>query len=56
MYFLNTDYLEFCAHEDAFMEVMDDKTAVNQDGVVVPIITQANLTVSNRELQGVVKA
>jgi hypothetical protein len=56
MYFLNTDYLEFCAHEDAFMEVMDDKTAVNQDGVVIPIITQGNLTVSNRSLQGVLKA
>ena len=56
MYFLNTDYLEFVAHTDAFMEVMDDKTAVNQDGVVVPIITQGNLTVSNRSLQGVLKA
>lgn len=56
MYFLNTDYLEFVAHEDAWMEVMDDKTAVNQDGVVIPIITQGNMTVSNRALQGVLKA
>lgn len=55
-YFLNTDYLEMVAHRDANMTVMDEKTSVNQDAVVIPILWQGNLVCSNRALQGVMKA
>lgn len=56
MYFVNTDYLELVAHQDAFMDVMDERTSVNQDAVVIPVLFQGNLTTSNRALQGVLKA
>lgn len=56
MYFLNTDYLGMTVHQDANMTTLDQKTANNQDAVVIPIIWQGNLTVSNRSLQGVAKA
>lgn len=56
MYFLNTDYLELVCHRDADMTEVPEQRPVNQDAVVIPIITQANLTTSNRSLQGVLKA
>lgn len=52
-YFINTDYLELVAHKDAWMEIMPELKSVNQDGIVVPILTQANMTCSNRARQGV---
>lgn len=56
MYFLNTDYIKVRYHNDANMTVMDDKSAVNQDASVIPILWMGNMTVSNRALQGVLKA
>lgn len=56
MYFLNTDFIRMVAHKDANMTEVDEKRAVNQDAVVIPIISQLNLTTSNRGLQGVLKA
>lgn len=56
MYFLNTDYLELVGHSDAWMEIMPELQSVNQDAVVVPILVQGNVVVSNRSLQGVAKA
>lgn len=56
MYFLNTDYIRMVTHRDANMTELDEKTSVNQDAVVIPIINQCNLVVSNRSLQGVLKA
>lgn len=56
MYFLNTDYMELAAHRDANMTVMDEKTSVNQDAVVIPVLWQGNLLCSNRSLQGVLKS
>jgi hypothetical protein len=56
MYFLNTDYLDLTTHTDAWMSTLDKKFATNQDAEVIPIISQDNLTVSNRSLQGLVKA
>jgi hypothetical protein len=56
MYFLNTDYLRLVVHKDANMTEVDEKRAVNQDAVVIPIIWQGNLVTSNRGLQGVLKA
>jgi hypothetical protein len=55
-YFLNTDYLDFVAHKDANMTMMDDLKSVNQDAVVIPVLYQGNLVCSARFLQGVVKA
>lgn len=55
-YFINTDYLELVAHQDANMTIMDELQSVNQDAVVIPILFQGNLTCSARFLQGVVKS
>jgi hypothetical protein len=55
-YFLNTDYLEMVAHEDANWTIMDEMCSINQDAVVIPILFQGNLVCSNRALQGVMKA
>jgi hypothetical protein len=53
MFFLNTNYLELCVHKDANWSQLDEKSSVNQDAVVIPIIWQGQLTCSNRSLQGV---
>lgn len=55
-YFINTDYLELVVHQDADIEIMPELQSVNQDAVVTPILFQGNLAVSNRALQGVMKA
>lgn len=55
-YFINTDYLELVVHRDADMTQIEDQRAVNQDAVVIPIISMLNLSCSNRALQGVQKA
>jgi len=54
MYFLNTDYLFFDVHQDAYMTPLDGRVPTNQDAEVFPVIFQGNLTCSNRELQGVI--
>lgn len=56
MYFLNTDFIELVAHKDANMEIMPELRSINQDAVVIPILFQGNLVVSNRARQGVGKA
>ncbi len=55
-YFINTDYLELVAHQDANMTMMDELRSVNQDAVVIPVLFQGNLVCSARFLQGVVKS
>lgn len=55
-YFLNTDYFEFVAHEDANMTIQPEMRSVNQDAVVIPILWQGNMVITNRSLQGVAKA
>lgn len=55
-YFLNTDYIGLTVHQDANMEIMPELRSVNQDAVVIPVLWQGNLTVSNRQLQGIVVA
>jgi len=55
-YFIDTDYLELVVHRDANMEMMDDLRSINQDAIVTPILWMGNLVVSNRSLQGVMKA
>jgi len=56
MYFLNTDFIELVVHKDADLEVVPEMRPVNQDAAVVPILWMGNMTVSNRSLQGVLKA
>lgn len=53
MYFLNTEYIELCCHRSANWSMMEDKTPVNQDAVIIPMIWSGQLTCSNRSLQGV---
>lgn len=55
-YFLNTEYLGLIAHSDANWTEVPMKSSTNQDAEVMPIIWQGNMTVSNRHLQGVMKA
>lgn len=55
-YFLNTNYLEVVVHEAANMTMLEDIDSINQDAMVKPIIWQGNLALSNRSLQGVMKA
>ena len=55
-YFLNTDYVQLVAHKDADMTVMDEMKGYNQDAVVIPLLWMGNTTISNRKLQGVMKA
>lgn len=55
-YFINTKYMELVTHRDADMDMMDDVRSINQDAIVKLILSQLNLTVSNRALQGVMKA
>ena len=55
-YFQNTDYLELVVHKDADMTVMDELKPYNQDAAVVPVLWMGNMTVTNRALQGVMKA
>ena len=56
MYFLNTEFLKLCVHNDANMTQMDNKSVTNQDSIVIPILWMGNLVCSNRSLQGVLKA
>lgn len=53
MYFLNTEHLELVSHTDANWTVLKEKTSINQDAVVIPLIWMGNLVCSNRSLQGV---
>lgn len=55
-YFLNTKYLDLVVHQDANITMLDDVESINQDAMVKTIIWQGNLAISNRSLQGVVKA
>lgn len=56
MYFLNTDYIELVVHRDANLSVQDKMQPINQDASVTPVLWMGNMVVSNRRLQGVLKA
>jgi len=55
-YFLNTNYLDLVVHQDANITMLDEVESINQDAMVKTIIWQGNAAVSNRSLQGVLKA
>jgi len=57
MYVLNTDYLFLRPHTDRNMVPLDpDRFSVNQDAMVKLIAWAGNMSMSNRFLQGVIKA
>ena len=56
MYFLNTDYIELVVHKDANLSVQDQMQPYNQDAAVIPVLWMGNMVVTNRRLQGVLKA
>ena len=55
-YFLNTNYLDLVVHKDANITMLDDVESINQDAMVKTIIWQGNVAMSNRSLNGVMKA
>lgn len=56
MYFLNTKYIKLVTHSQANLTVLDEAKPYNQDAAVVPVIWMGNMIVTNRRLQGVLKA
>lgn len=55
-YFINTNYMDLVVHTQANMTIEDNVKSVNQDAFVKPVLWMGNLTISNRSLQGVMKA
>jgi hypothetical protein len=53
---MNTEYMDVIAHTAANITMLDDVQSINQDALVKSIIWQGNLAISNRSLQGVMKA
>ena len=51
-YYLNTDYLFLVEHPDARWSKDDEKTPINQDAIVIPMLWMGQLVCSNRALQG----
>ncbi len=56
MYLLNTDYLFMRKAKGRWMKPLGDKASVNQDALVMPVVSAGNMTVSNRARQGVICA
>lgn len=53
-YFVNSDYLEFVRHSQAWMTRLDTQRPYNQDAWTTPIICMGNLTSSMRRAHAVV--
>jgi hypothetical protein len=56
MYFLNTDYLFLRPAKGREFVPLGEKSSVNQDALVMPVVWAGNMTTSNRSLQAVVCA
>lgn len=56
MYFLNTDYLFLRPAKGREFVPLGEKSSVNQDALVMPVVWAGNMTVSNRSLQAVICA
>lgn len=56
MYFLNTDYIFLRPAKGREFVPLGEKSSVNQDALVMPVVWAGNMTVSNRSLQAVVVA
>ena len=55
MYFLNSDFLFYRPHTERNMVPLENKTSINQDAMVVPLVWAGNMTGSNLALQGLLK-
>ena len=56
MYFLNTDYLFVRPAKGRVFKALGEKSSVNQDAMVMPVVWAGNMTCSNRAQQGVMTA
>jgi hypothetical protein len=56
MYMLNTDYLFLRPAKGREFVPLGEKSSVNQDALVMPVVWAGNMTVANRALQGVIVA
>ena len=56
MYFLNTDYLFVRPAKGREFKPLGEKSSVNQDALVMPVVWAGNMTCSNRARQGVIVA
>ncbi len=56
MYFLNSEFIHYRPHKDRNMVPLENKTSINQDAMVVPLLWAGNMTLSNAALQGVLIA
>jgi hypothetical protein len=56
MYFLNTDYIFLRPAKGREFVPLGEKSSVNQDALVMPVVWGGNMTVSNRSLQGLILA
>lgn len=56
MYGLNTQYIYWRPHSKRNMVPLEERSSVNQDAMVVPLVFAGNMTMSNAALQGVIKA
>lgn len=56
MYFLNTDYIFLRPAKGREFVPLGEKSSVNQDALVMPVVWGGNMTTSNRSLQGVICA
>lgn len=56
MYFLNTDYLFVRPAKGRWLKPLPDKSSVNQDAIVMPVVLAGNMTTSNRARQAVIIA
>lgn len=53
-FFVNSDYLEFVRHSQAWMTRLDTQRPYNQDAQVTPVISMGNLTTSMRRAHGLI--
>lgn len=56
MFFLNTDFLFMRPAKGRAYKPLPDKSSVNQDAMVMPIVWGGNMTINNRARQGVICA
>lgn len=56
MYFLNTDYLFLRPAKGREFVPLGEKSSVNQDALVMPVVWAGNMTTSNRSLQAAICA
>jgi hypothetical protein len=53
VYLLNTDYIYLRPHSQRQFVTLDERSSINQDAKVIPVVWAGNMTCSNRSLQGV---